>query len=123
MMADPRLQLETIMSRGQTVLLACRISPSSFSGERVFRITSANNAEYVGVAPVNYCRQKDQSAIGPSEPTKGKRIDGFVEGRVLQNGGGEAKVALPDGELIAVPVDRISFVSEPKETTYVPVGS
>ena len=111
------------MSRGQTVLLACRISPSSFSGERVFRITLANNAEYIGVAPVDYCRQKDQSAIGPNEPPKGKRIDGFVEGRVLENGTGEKKVALPDGEVITVPIDRISFVSEPKETTYVPVGS
>ena len=37
------------MSRGQTVLLACRISPSSFSGERVFRIALANNTEYIGV--------------------------------------------------------------------------
>ena len=111
------------MSRGQTVLLACRISPSSFSGERVFRITLANNAEYIGVAPVDYCRQKNQSAIGPNEPSKGNRIDGFVEGRVLENGGSETKVALPDGEVINVPLDRISFVSEPRETNYVPVGS
>ena len=111
------------MSRGQTVLLACRISPSSFSGERVFRITLANNAEYIGVAPVDYCRRQDQSAVGSNEPVKGKRINGFVEGRVLENGGSEPKVALPDGEVITVPIDRISFVSEPKETTYVPVGS
>jgi hypothetical protein len=111
------------MGRGQTVLLACRISPSSFSGERVFRITLADNAEYIGIAPVDYCRQYDQSAVGSNEPTKGRQINGFVEGHLLENGGAEAKVALPDGEVITVPSDRISFVSEPTETTYVPVGS
>jgi len=110
------------MNRGQTVLLACQISPSSFSGERVFRITVANNAECVGVAPVDYCRRQDQSAIGSNEPSKGKRISGFVEGLVIEDGGREAKVALPDGKAITVPLDRISFVSEPEETTYVPVG-
>jgi hypothetical protein len=110
------------MNRGQTVLLACQISASSFSEERVFRITLANNTEYVGIAPVDYCRRQDQSAIGLNEPPKGKRISGFVEGRVIEDGRREAKVALPDGEAITVPLDRISFVSEPKETTYVPVG-
>ena len=111
------------MSRGQTVLLACRISPSSFSGERVFRIALAENAEYVGIAPVDYCRRHDQSTVGSNEPAKGKRINGFVEGRVLEKSGDKAKVALPDGEVITVPFDRISFVGEPTETTYVPVGS
>ncbi|MFI5386964.1 MAG: hypothetical protein ACHQ50_12690 [Fimbriimonadales bacterium] len=111
------------MNRGQTVLLACEISPSSFSGERVFRITLANNTEYVGVAPIDYCRRQDRATVGSNEPAKGTRISGFVEGRVLNNGGPEARVALPDGEVITVPFDRISFVSEPKETIYVPVGS
>ena len=111
------------MSRGQTVLLACRISPSGFSGERVFRITLAKNAEYIGIAPVDYCRRHDQSTVGSNEPAKGKRINGFVEGRVLEKSGDKAKVALPDGEVITVPFDRISFVGEPTETTYVPVGS
>ena len=110
------------MNPGQTVLLACRISPSSFSGERVFHIALADNTEYAGVAPVDYCRWQDQSAIGANEPPKGKRISGFVEGRLIGSGGRKAKVALPDGEAITVPLDRISFVSEPKETTYVPVG-
>ncbi len=110
------------MNRGQTVLLACQISPSGFSGERVFRIALGNSTEYAGVAPVDYCRRQDQSAVGSNEPAKGKRISGFVEGRVVEDGGRKAKVALPDGEVITVPLDRISFVSEPKETTYVPVG-
>jgi hypothetical protein len=110
------------MNRDQTVLLACQISPSSFSGERVFRITLADSTEYVGVAPVDYFRRQDQSAVGSNEPPKGKRFSGFVEGRLIENGSRQAKVALPDGEAITVPLDRISFVSEPKETTYVPVG-
>jgi hypothetical protein len=109
------------MNQGQIVLLACQISPSSFSGERVFRIALAKNNEYVGVAPVDYCRRRDQSAIGSNEPSKGERISGYIEARVIENGGSEAKVALPDGEAIVVPVDRISFVSEPKEMIYVPV--
>lgn len=121
----PHLVLCRRILRGRplSVLLACRISPSSFSGERVFRITLVNNTEYLGVAPVDYCRRQDRSAIGSNEPAKGKRINGFVEGRVLENGGSEAKVALPDGEVITVPIDRISFVSESRETSYVPVGS
>ena len=111
------------MNGGRTVLLACKISPSSFSGERVFRISLARDEEYIGVAPVGYCRRHDQATVGPNEPAKGTRINGFVESRLLDNGGGEAKVALPDGEVITVPVDRISFVGEPKEMTYVPVRS
>jgi hypothetical protein len=111
-----------MMNQGQIVLLACEISPSGFSGERVFRIALAKNTEYVGVAPVDYCRRQDKAPVGSNEPSKGERIKGFVEGRVIENRGREAKVALPDGEAIIVPLDRISFVSsEPKEMTYVPV--
>jgi hypothetical protein len=74
------------------------------------------------VAPVDYCPRQDRSALGSNEPAKGKRTGGIVEERVLDTADGEANIALPDGEAIAVPLDRISFVSEPKETTYVPVG-
>ncbi len=111
------------MNRDQTVIMSCWISPSSFSGERVFRIDLADNTEYIGVAPVDYCRRQDRSTVRSNEPAKGKRIKGFVEVRVLENGGHDAKVALPDGEVITVPIDRISFVIEPREPTYVPVGS
>ena len=111
------------MSRGKTVLLECEIARSGFSGERVFRIRLANQEEHIGITPVDYCRGSDMSMIGPNEPSKGKRIKAFVEGRVLENGGDEAKIALPDGEVIKAPRERIQYVSEPKETNYVPVGS
>jgi hypothetical protein len=111
------------MNHGQTVLLACQISPSGFSGERVFRIPLPNKTEYVGVAPVDYCRRDDQSPVGSNEPPKGQRISGFVEGRLIANDGREAKVALPDGEAITVPLERISYVSQPKEMAYVSVRS
>jgi hypothetical protein len=109
------------MNQGQIVLLECQISPSGFSGERVFRIALAKKTEYVGVAPVDYCRRQDKSAVGSNEPAKGERMSGFVEGRVIENGGSEAKVALPDGEAITVPLHRISFVREPEVMNYVPV--
>jgi hypothetical protein len=112
------------MNHGQIILLGCEISSSGFSGERVFRIRLANKTEYVSVAPVDYCRRQDHTPIGSHEPPKGERIKGFVEGRMIKNGGSEAKVALPDGEAITVPLDRISVVTEPEEITYyVPVGS
>jgi hypothetical protein len=121
MIHDP--EPDTIMNRDATVLIACQISPSSFSGERVFRITLSDSQDHVGVAPVGYCHRLDRTHIEPNEPPKGKRINGLVEGRVVENLGTEAKVALPDGEVITVPIDRISFVSESRETTYVPIGS
>ena len=111
------------MNRDATVLIACQISPSSFSGERVFRITLSGKKDHVGIAPVGLCHHLDRARLESNEPPKGKRINALVEGRIVEKLGTEAKVALPDGEVITVPIDRISFVSESRETTYVPIGS
>jgi hypothetical protein len=110
------------MNKGQTVLLVCQISRSGFSGERVFRLTLADGTEYVGVAPVDYCYHPDKSPLGTDDPPQGQRIDGLVEGRVIENGGRVAKVAMPDGEVIEVSLDRIPF-GRSKQTDYVPLGS
>jgi hypothetical protein len=108
------------MTRGGAVLLACEISRSGLSGERVFRAQLDDHTAHIGVAPVDYCRTPDRMPIGPNEPVEGTRINGFIEGYVVENSGNEAKVALPDGEFVLVPIERISFVSEPQESTDVP---
>jgi hypothetical protein len=110
------------MTTGQMVLLPCKLARSGFSGERVFRLPLADKTEYVGVAAVDYCYRQDRTPIGPGDPPEGQRIDGFVEGRMVANGGDLAKVAMPDGETIQVLRTQISYVRT-KDTKYVPIGS
>lgn len=108
------------MEKSQTVLLPCHLTRSGFSGERVFRLTLADQSEYVGVAPIDYCRHQDRSPLGPDDPAKGGSIEGFVEGQVLANGGQLAHVVVPDGEVIQVSIQQIRFIKS-KQTDYVPI--
>lgn len=111
------------MERGESVLLACRISRGGFSGERVFRLSLADGTEHVGVAPVGYFfhRGDRPKPIEPNEPPhKGQPIEGLIAGRIVVNGGDTALVAVPDGETIEVKLDRIAFE---RRAAYVPVGS
>jgi hypothetical protein len=105
-----------------TVLLACRLSRSGFSGERVFRVTLAGGSgEHVGVAPVDYCKTPDGEPIGDDQPAQ-KNSEGLVEGLLIENGGDTAHIATPDGETITVDVGQIRFqVSEGAK--YVPIRS
>ena len=81
------LDWRMLMNKGQTILLPCQLSRSAFSGERVFFVTQADGKEYVGVAPVDYCFRSDKAPIGPDDPPGKNRVDGFVEGRVIEDGG------------------------------------
>lgn len=112
-----------IMQRGQIVLLECELTPSGFSGERVIRLLQADGTEYVGIAPVDYClHREDQSPLAPDEPPAGKTMPGLVEGRVIENGGASAKVAMPDGEVIVVNFSQIPYLARTsQEQSYVPL--
>ena len=109
------------MQRGQTVYLTCQLSKSAFSGERVFRVILNDGSEYVGVSPVGYCVHTDRSPLKANEPQT--RMDGLVEGRVISNGGRIVKVAVPDGEVISVSLDRTPIFGKVEKEEYVPLGS
>jgi hypothetical protein len=107
------------MDNRRTVYVACWLSRSAFSGERVFRATCSDGSEHVGVAPTHYCSTSDGHPVGADAPPKGKRIKGFVKGVSVENGGVEVAVALPDGNTIWVSRDQL----ESEGVRHVPVGS
>ncbi len=77
----------------------CELYQSAFSGEVVFSVRTASGESYEGVAPKHYA----EPAGGlTSEPTAGQ-----VSVKVLKNGGGTARVIVPDGEAIEVPGDSV----------------
>lgn len=49
------------MRQGKLVLVAASIESGAFSAERVFEVAMArSNDEYVGIAPVNSCRDSER---------------------------------------------------------------
>ena len=79
--------------------MKCKLYSSAFSGEVVFQVDTVNNQSYEGVAPKHY--------VTPStQPTKGG-VDGQVKVRVLKNGGNEARVSVPDGQILSVSADKV----------------
>jgi uncharacterized protein YqfA (UPF0365 family) len=77
----------------------CKVYTSAFSGEVVFQVATIIGELYAGVAPKHYV----EPAI---QPTKAG-VDGRVKVRVLSNGGDEARVSVPDGEILTVPADKV----------------
>jgi len=108
------------MQGDRSVHLACRLSRSGFSGERVFRVICHDGSEHVGVAPTHYCHTSAGESLGPDLPPKGERIEGLIEGMVVENGGKKTTVALPDGSTIQVHPDQLR---SPESVSHVPVRS
>ena len=80
--------------------IECKLYPSAFSGEVVFQVDTTMEQSYEGVAPKHY-------VVEPStQPTK-DGIDGQVKVRVLNNGGKEARVSVPDGQILTVSADKV----------------
>jgi hypothetical protein len=112
------------MNRGDMVLVGCTIEAGAFSGERVFRLGLADGEEYSGVAPVHYFRDGETRPLGRNVPPAGRSITGYVEGFLVEDGGDQATVELPDGEAHRVPRSQVPFrQSRDREAPYVPLGS
>jgi len=79
--------------------MACKLYPSAFSGEVVFEVHTEIGEKYEGVAPKHY--------VQPSTQPTTTGIDGKVNVRVLSNGGKEARVSVPDGQILTVSADKI----------------
>jgi hypothetical protein len=109
------------MTRTRLVAVACRISRSGFSGERVFRVQKSDGTDYVGAAPVHYFTAQGRRPIADSVPaTKGEQVPGWIEGILIENGGDEANVVFPGGEMVRVKTDQIQWPS-PEAASHVPV--
>ena len=79
--------------------IECKLYPSAFSGEVVIQVDTTNQQSYEGVAPKHYVDHKVQ-------PTK-DGVDGQVKVRVLTNGGKEARVSVPDGQILNISADKV----------------
>lgn len=73
------------MPESDVVFVECQLSRSGFSSERVFRLeTTTPGEEFIGTAPVQYCRTKAKKLLSPDEPEERKPIKGLVEARVIR---------------------------------------
>lgn len=94
----------------------CKIYPSCFSGEVIFQVAVAVKQEgkiigkiiwvsYEGIAPKHY-------VVEPSiQPTK-DGVDGQVKVHILSNDGKEARVRVPDGQVLPVSSDKVKIPLE-----------
>jgi hypothetical protein len=76
----------------------CTLYPSAFSGEVIFQV-STTTGNYEGVAPKHYAKPD----LGLAETG----INGQIKVRVLSNGGNEARVSTPDGEILTIPANKV----------------
>lgn len=114
------------MRDGQMVLVACAIEAGAFSGERVIRLKLADSGqEFTGIVPFHYCRQSEDTKLGANQPAPGSApIEGFVEAFLISNGGEQATVELPGGDVVRVDVQEVPFeLRQGQGDRYVPVRS
>jgi hypothetical protein len=79
--------------------MKCKLYPSAFSGEVVFQVNTINKQSYEGVAPKHYVQPNTQP------PKNG--VAGQINVRVLGNGANEARVSVPDGQILTVSADKV----------------
>ncbi len=79
--------------------MECKLYPSAFSGEVVFQVNTINKKSYEGVAPKHYVQPNTQP------PKDG--VNGQVKVHVLDNGTNEARVSVPDGQVLIVSADKV----------------
>jgi hypothetical protein len=73
----------------------CDIYMSAFSSEIVFAVSTTENNQYEGVAPKHYAQFQ-------GEPSNETPVKGVLQVKVIEKNDGEAKVYMPDGEIISV---------------------
>lgn len=90
------------------VFLNCQISLGAFSGERVFEVTLVSGEAYIGLSPLHYCYHENGETFKPTEPKQGISLDGKLAARRIAVETKAARVAVPDGRAIMVPLNLIS---------------
>jgi len=79
--------------------MKCKLYLSAFSGEAVFQVDTNIGQSYEGVAPKHY--------VEPSTQLTKDGINGQVRVHVLNNSGNEARVSVPDGQILTVSADKV----------------
>jgi hypothetical protein len=90
------------------IFVACQLSQGAFSGELVFTIETTDSGRYVGLAPRRDCRKENGDSIRENELAHDAEIREKLATRLIANGGAVARVALPDGEAVKVPLGLVS---------------
>ena len=109
------------MQRTREIYVGCRITLSAFSGERIFRVFKTEGGEYIGAAPVHYFYSSDGESLEERIlPLENKTVQGFIQALLIENGGNEASVVFPGGEMVTVNVDQVRR-SLPEAVSHVPV--
>ena len=91
------------MPFAETFALRCQLSRGGFSSERVFRVRAVNGAQFIGVAPPEYCFTEQGKPIGPDEPAPGTSMPGLVTARKVRTAAdGTLLVSVPDGSVVSV---------------------
>ena len=101
------------------VFVNCQIALGAFSGERVFEVKQVSGEMYIGLSPLHYCFHLDGNRLQPSEPKQGISMDGKLAARRIRVETEAARVAIPDGRAISVPLDLIS--NRQLEGAHVPI--
>lgn len=101
------------------VFINCQISLGAFSGERVFQVTQLGGEPYIGLSPLRYCYHLGGEMFGPSEPERGATVDGKLAARRIAVQTDAARVAIPDGRAISVPLSVVS--DRPLGVAHVPI--
>lgn len=78
----------------------CKLYPSVFSGEFVFQVDTTVGDSYEGVTPKHYVVKSD------NQPTE-IGVDGQIKVHVISNGGSEARVSVPDGQILTVSANKV----------------
>ena len=96
------------MPESDVVFVCCELSRGGFSSERVFRLKTIGDKEFVGSAPIQYCQTKARAPLKPAEPEEGKSVPGFVAARVIrENGDDTVWLSFPDGSVAQVSKELI----------------
>lgn len=92
------------------VAIPCKLSPGSFSGERVFEVQLANGDSYTSLAPRHFCWNANGKIVGDREPTT--KTSGMIAAKIVTEiDDNQLQIEVPDGEVIAV--DRRQVKSRP----------
>jgi hypothetical protein len=95
------------------ISVACKISRSAFSDDRVFRVALADGSEYIGAASAMYFSKPGGTPLEAGEPPADRPITGQVVGRTISVLPDTVVVSLPDGEMAKIKSSQVRKEAPP----------
>ena len=94
----------------KVVQVRCRLSRGGFANEGIFAIASPEGGEFVGTAPLHYCRDSHRNKFAHELR---EEVNGFVIGVVIgTTQDGRPRVYLPDSEVYDLSDDVLEIVED-----------